>query len=101
MAFKYKSQNEKVKEIIEKYILPAIKNKDLDYEKTLSFIASESGVSRSTAQDVLLSYIQSGRIAELHLLALPDSKLDEWIKDIKKIEKEANEIVKNEQPVQS
>jgi len=89
----YYSNKQKVKNLIEKVIIPALKTKDLDYEKTILAIMNETATSRNVVEDVLKSFI--GDIEEVRFLTLPKNKVISLIQELKEkesiIEKEINE----------
>jgi len=85
---KYLSKREQLKDIIEKIVIPAIKKKDVDYYKLLIELIDRIGVSKEIVEDVLKSFIISGKVKEIRVLTIPDEKINNWLDDLIKEEKQ-------------
>lgn len=97
----YKTTKEKVKDIVEKHILPHLYETDggdLEYYELVSNIASELGTTNNQVESVLRSFISSGRIAEHRVLTIgkkgEDNWLDNLVKKKKQIKQEVDAILK-------
>ncbi len=85
----YKSIREKVNDFIKTDIIEMIKQKDLDYNKIINFISTETGARIEVIEDVIKRFIDGGIIGEIRSLTVPydrNEKMDE------KVEKVFNEI---------
>jgi hypothetical protein len=91
----YKSVKEKVKEDLEKIIIPAIKKKDLDYYRVVGAIASRESCSKIIVEDLLKTFIDSGYIKEIRILTITDDKIQDFLDELKLIEKEVQEELIN------
>lgn len=92
----YQSQRDKIKETIEKYVVPFINEKDLEYDKVLSNLSEELSCSKGMVEDVLQTFISSGKIKEIRILTIPDQEVTSWLKEQKdkeeKLKKELKEF---------
>lgn len=88
----YVTQREKVSEYITKYIIPALKLKDLDYYETVKYIAGIIGASESLVENVLSGFAASGKLREVRLLTILENELNDFIKDMKQREKDIKEV---------
>jgi hypothetical protein len=85
---KYISKKEKLKEVIKKYIIPGVQKTDLDYYKILSELVREVGLSMEITEDTLKDFIRSGLLKEVRVITLPDEKVESWLEEQIKTEKE-------------
>lgn len=102
----YQTQRQKVFEFINRNIIPAVRQHDVDYNQVVDLISTECYVSRSMAQSCLDSIISVGHIKRAsffnpntnkeeltNVLTIPDEEVVNWISDIKeKEEKRKKEI---------
>lgn len=58
-------------------VYPAMDFLGVDYQKTISKIASEIGSSESMVEDVLRSIVQTGKIKEIRSLELPEQEVED------------------------
>ena len=86
----YQTQREKIKNFFMEKVYPAMDFLGIDYQKTISKIASEVGSSESMVEDVLRSIIQTGKIKEIRSLELPEQEIEERKK--RKLEQIQSEI---------
>jgi len=87
----YQSQRNRISEIIQKSVIQFLKQKDLDYYKVLDEVCNEIGCSKSIAEDVLKTFISSGKIKEIRILTIPDEKVQSWFEEMREREKETKE----------
>lgn len=90
---KYVSQKQKTREFIAEQILPIIKNRDLDYEKTINLIISRTGASRNIVEELINSF---NEIKQVRILTIQDEDIISYLKDEKlkqqTIEEELKEL---------
>jgi hypothetical protein len=91
---KYICRRNKISEIMEKQIIPAIKHKDLDFHKVKNYLISQTGCAETMAEEVILECCLANKIKEVRVLTLPDEKVDEFIKELQEIEKTREEADK-------
>jgi len=84
------NKRERAAGIIEDLVIPAIKKKDLDYNKTLNYISGKSGISVKAAEEILKTAILTGKIKEVRVLTVSDHEVDGFLKEMVKREKEIN-----------
>jgi predicted transcriptional regulator len=73
----YQTQREKIKNFFMEKVYPAMDFLGVDYQKTISKIASEIGSSESMVEDVLRSIVQTGKIKEIRSLELPEQEVED------------------------
>ncbi|MBU1121968.1 MAG: hypothetical protein KKF54_04650 [Candidatus Omnitrophica bacterium] len=83
---KYTTTRQKVKDYIETNILSFLKQKDLNYNKVIELVKLKTSCSENLIQDILKEFINSGKINEIHILTIPDDKIDEWLQEIREME---------------
>ena len=99
----YKSQREKVIELIERYVIPGLGERDLEYYTLIDGIAIQVGTTKGAVIEILNNYISTGKIKEVRVLTIPDSEVGNFIE--KMIAKQRNlkemdqEMLKIEQEV--
>lgn len=76
----YKPQNELAKEFMEKIVIPALEDRDLDYYKLISTAMSDFNIKSKVIEDLLDNFIKADKIKELRILTIPDRKLQDSIK---------------------
>lgn len=90
---KYESTKAKVNKLIEDFILPEIRTKELDYYKVISFIKLKTGASDVLIKETIEAFISQGKIMEYRALMLPNDKfineLEEHYKQLESDIKEA------------
>lgn len=84
----YKSKRVILKELIEKYVIPGINKKDLDYYELVKGLVAEAGASKDIVEDVLKSYISNGAVKEIRILTISDGQIGNWLSDLVKEESE-------------
>ena len=92
-SMKYFTKREKIDQLIIEQIIPCVNNSDLDYEKTLHEIMNKMNCSRNAAEDSLRSHIPN-HIKEVHILTIPESKVEDWLESIKKRKEQINNEIK-------
>jgi iron only hydrogenase large subunit-like protein len=83
----YISSKQKISKFITGTIIPALETRDLDYNKTIEEIMSETMCSRNTAEGVLRLF--RSKFKESHILTLSDERIKQIIDDKKKVDIEA------------
>ena len=76
----YQPQREKIVRYIENSLIPVLKDKEVDYSKTISYIANEVGVSEKVIEEVIQLFIKNDKLKEIRSLSLSDQKLLEYLK---------------------
>ena len=83
----YISNKQKIEDILIRVIIPALKNKDLDYEKTIQAIMTETLSSRGIVEEALRKHIPN-EIQESHTLHFPNEKVASLLDELRKQETE-------------
>ncbi len=78
----YITNKQKLIEFITNQIIPCLKKRDLDYNKTIQAICSETNATRNTATEILRSLIPR-QIKEVHILTIPDKEVKTWLDEMK------------------
>lgn len=89
----YFSNKKKIADLLQEVIIPALKKKDLDYEKCITAIMKETNASRNVVEEVIRAHIPS-EMQEIHLLTLPDKKIEGLLQELRKEEEEINKELK-------
>lgn len=71
-------------------IIPCLKNRDLDYQKTIAAICAETHSTINLAEEMLRTLIPN-QIKEIHLLTIPDEKVKSWLEEMQETNKEIKE----------
>lgn len=81
----YFSNKKKVEDILTKIIIPSLRKKDIDYDKLIQAIMSETLVSRNIIEDIIKTHIPN-EIKEIHILTIPEEKIDGLLKELREEE---------------
>lgn len=99
----YKSQREKVIELIERYVIPGLGERDLEYYTLIDGISIQVGTTKGAVIEILNSYISSGKIKEVRVLTIPDSEVGNFIEKLmakqRNLKEMDQEMLKIEQEV--
>lgn len=88
----YFSNKQKVRNIIETVIIPSLKHRDLDYEKTVLALMNETCSQRGVIEEILKSF--SDKIEEVRILTLPKEKVIGLIQELREQEQKTEEEIK-------
>jgi len=86
----YITNKQKMLDFITNQIIPCIKNRDLDYQKTIAAICAETHSTINLAEEMLKTLIPT-QIKEIHILTIPDEKVKTWLDEMKETDKEIKE----------
>lgn len=94
----YKTNKEKVKELMDYNIIPALKNKTingegLDYSKLVNEISKRTGASINIIGEIINNYKEMGMVKEVRLILSSDEQVEDYFKELGKIKKEVQESV--------
>jgi len=91
MAGKYQSQDEKINNFLQNAILPALREKDLDYKKLVKTMCFDLGVKENRVIEALNNLIEMEKIKEIRILTINDDQIDDYVKNLSKKDKEIKE----------
>ncbi len=92
---KYVTSKEKIYNFILSNIMPVILEQDIDFEKTVLAVAKEMHVSYEQVEHVLSSMCpEKMKEIKIHVLTIPDTKIDDWMKDLKSKEQRLRNVEK-------
>jgi len=89
----YQTQREKIKQFMEKKILPVIKKQDVDYYKLVSATRKELNTSESMIEDEIKNRIENKEIKEIRVLTINDEEIVPFFKRIVSEEKTAEKTL--------
>jgi len=89
----YISSKQKIANFIEEFLIPALKIKDLDYEKTIQAIMSQCYCSRNSAEEGIKQFTPH-QMEEVRFLTYPKEKIVSLLQEIRAQEKKVEEELK-------
>jgi hypothetical protein len=85
----YQTQRDKINDYLIRIVIPEIKkNKDVDYYKTVKFVAGATGSSETMVENVIQNLSATGQIKEHRVLTIFEEELSDFVKSLKEKEEE-------------
>lgn len=88
---KYESKKEQISKFIEDNVIPAVKRKDLDYDKVIKGIADQFGTTEDIVNNIIKRFVSLGKLAECHVLTIRDDEIKDWLVELEREQKEKKE----------